>query len=156
MMTADDAHFEEYRNTFPSDRLLEMYFATDTPLFTLRNGAGVSLHDEIRYTYDTCIRAQVMLRIRSADMHGGPIEPIILFAKGVCAPWLRDHLTEHGLYFHGLYEFELYSEFRTQLERAPFYADNWWEWFMTDDTIGIRLVPGANPNGGNQPRRTLD
>lgn len=154
-MNVRDAQFEEYQKTFPSDALLEAYFAEDCHLYTLRSGESVSLHAEIRNAYDVCIRARVMVLMRAADAFGGPIETIIVFEKGLCAPWLRDHLDEHGLYFQGLYEFELYTEFRTQFERMPFYADPWWEWFMTEDTIGARLAPGANIDGGNERTVTL-
>ena len=155
MMSARDAQFAEYQKTFPSDSMLEMYFDEDFHLYTLRNGGSVSFHEEIRYTYDACIRARVMVMMRAADAFGGPIDTIILFEKGLCAPGLREYLAEHGLYFSGLYEFELYTEFRTQFERMPFYADPWWEWFMSGDTIGARLAPGANLHGGNERKVTL-
>lgn len=97
--------------------------------------------------------------MRQADrLASGPLHNIYLFKDDRLSDWVKVLLDEEGILvdLDEAAEQQLLKEMVAAQPAGGFFNDPWWVWKVSDDAIWIEITPDAKPNGGNQPRRSLE
>lgn len=143
---------------FPSDTFMLSHFGPDCPTsVTLRKtGKPLMLYSCIRRELDGCVRSHTMRMMRRIiDEKGGAFQGVYVVKYGRLRPWIETSLYRAGFDFSHEAKIQLAQQLLDYYRNAPFYHDDWWIWHLTENSLGAKLAPHANPQGGNRPKRTL-
>lgn len=154
---------DELMSSFPSAAFLEKYFIEDMLLTSPPTHGNRSqlLYHFIREQFFFGLVYAPYILIREEDWLAGGVSHKYAFEHGLLSAHSKFILEDRLVYEPTMpqvevYEQELFNEMKAQFELGRLRnIDPWWEWFATEDSIGVRLTPDANPKGGNRPKRTL-
>jgi len=142
---------------FPSTAFINKYYGFSIQM-TPRGLPDIKVmrHTDIRRANQyVCINGPRHL-IRKVDRAGEPLEPIYVFKDGELSGWAKETLIRKDMLPRTPSELrELLNELSSLLTLETPLHDPWWEWFYSGGSVGVRITPEANPNGGNQPRVSL-
>ena len=153
----------ELKSSFPSDEFLQKYF-TDDELFTSPPAYGSrtqSLYSMIRELFFLALVYAPYKHIREQDKANTGITSQFVFVERRLSDQAKLMLFDSVDYTPStstveVFEHQLFAEMEAQFKLGNLpNVDSWWEWFVIEGTIGIRLTPEANSVGGNRPVRSL-
>lgn len=151
---------DELMSSFPSDAFLEKYFGVDLSV-TGPGGHTLTLFNYLRGLFFFGMVYAPYKFIREDDWLGDGVTNKFTFESGRLSQQTKIALVgkiniDHVVTDAETFERELFAEMKAQFELGRLRnIDSWWEWFATEDSIGVKLTPDANPTGGNRPRRTF-
>lgn len=144
---------------FPTQAFLEQHFGPNRETGVTFNGTYIPImtHEYLQREFDGCLRTATMRIMRQViDKRGIRFQGIRLVKDGRLRSWaIRSLEREFGAFPESSYT-QLAQELIAYYNNTPFRHDSWWEWFVTENSLGARTAPHANPAGNNRPRRTWE
>lgn len=149
--------------SFPSDTFLQKYFGQDQSRTSppAYGGRPQRLYSTVRAQFHFVLVYAPCVLIRQEDRKRQKISTKFVYQDGHLSEKSTSLLIDRLLLEPNepnleAYERDLLAELKEQFAHGRLRnIDWWWQWFVTDDNIGIKLTPDANRYGGNQPQRTL-